>query len=144
MSVYFYFPLNFTHCWVSLLTDCLWWCWRSTNTAEEAAHITPPHCSVSPRRTSAYLISVCQAHSHPSVRMRNLPPTWECMMLLSGCSCGPSPQDCVHATSLCERREKSDPTCALKALSTFVSHVCSAFKSILLYCFFFSWSSQTF
>lgn len=79
MSVYFYFPLNFTHCWVSLLTDCLWWCWRSTNTAEEAVHTTPPHCSISPRRTSTYLISWSEAHSHPSVRMCNLPPTWECV-----------------------------------------------------------------
>lgn len=75
MSVYFYFPLNFTHCWVSLLTDCLWWCWRSTNTAEEAVHITPPHCSISPCRTSTYLISPILIH--PCVC--NLPPTWECV-----------------------------------------------------------------
>lgn len=89
MSVYFYFPLNFTHCWVSLLTDCLWWCWRSTSTAEEAVHITLPRCSISPCRTSTYLISLYEAHSHPSVHMCNLPPTWDCscLMHLSGCCC---------------------------------------------------------
>lgn len=138
MSVYFYFPLNFTHCWVSLLTDCLWWYWRSTNAAEEVVHITPPHCSISPRKTSLYLISWRRSHSHPSVRMSNLLPSWECvyMMHLSGCSCGHS-RKTVCTLHLC-RREESDSTCTLKALSTFVSHICSAFKS------FFPWSSQTF
>lgn len=138
MSVYFYFPLNFTHCWVSLLTDCLWWCWRSTNTAEEAVHITLPRCSISPCRTSTYLISWYEAHSHPFVRICNLPPTWECgcLMHLSGCSCGHPKTTCMLCVRREEKKSKTDPACTLKALSTFVSHVYSAFKSILLYSFF--------
>lgn len=102
-------------------------------------HITLPHCSISPCRTSTYLISLHEAHSHPFVRACNLALIWECacLMHLSGCSCGHPKTACV----LCEREEekssKADPTCSLKALSTFVSQVYSAFKSILLYCSFF-------
>ena len=140
MSVYFYLPLNFTHCWVSLLTDCLWWCWRSTNTAEEAVHITLPHCSISPCRASTYLINRCGAHSHPSLHMCNLPPTWQCVCIthLSRCSCE-HPHKTVCTLHLCVRDKKiSEVRLILHALWRLlapVSHVCSAFKSIRLYLF---------
>lgn len=139
MSVYFYFPLNFTHCWVSLLTDCLWWCWRSTNTAEEAVHITLPRCSISPCRTSTYLISWCKAYSHPSVRMCNLPPTREFVCVWCTywvVAVGIPARLCARHIFVWETRSKSDSTCALKTLSTSVSHVYSAFESITLYSFF--------
>lgn len=105
MSVYFYFPLNFTHCWVSLLTDCLWRCWRSTSTVEEVVHITLPHSSISPCKTSTYLISWYEAHFHPSVHLCNLPPTREraCSMLFPGCSWGHSHRTAL-TLQLCARR----------------------------------------
>lgn len=140
MSVYFYFPLNFTHCWVSLLTDCLWWCWRSTNTAEEA--VTPPHCSISPRRTSTYLISWCEAHSHPSVRMCDLPPTWECVcpwctyqVVAAGKTV------CMQHPCVCERDEKRAILHALWRLLAPLSPMCaqpSNQYSFTLFCLKFS------
>lgn len=57
------------------------------------------------------------------------------MMHLSGCSCRqPCKTVCaLHPTARVEKRGKRDPTCTLKALSDFVSHVCSVSQSIPLY-----------
>ena len=117
-------------------------------------HITPPHCSISPRRTSTYLISWREAHSHPSVRMCNLPPymgsvcvhvfvcvrvfVCVCLMHLSGCSCG-HPRKTVCTLRLCATDEQRAILHALWRLLAPFCPMCarSASESILLHCFFF-------
>lgn len=138
MSVCFYFPLNFTHCWVSLLTDCLWWCWRSTNTAEEAVHATLLHFTMQDHHLFNKLV--------PSPFSCTRVCLCVICLLQGGVWCTyrvglwASPSDWVQATFYfiylfpCVSKEERACTHTLRRLlAPPCPHVCSSCKSILLH-----------